>query len=169
MELWIKLALYLVPMYVTNGSAVLFAGPTRLDFGKNFIDGKPWLGSGKTVQGTVLSLLAGIASAALIEATIPGITHELTPRYLDLGILLCAGTHVGDLVASFIKRRLGLQSGKEVLLLDQLDFVAGAVVLGAIVYTPTLMEIGIIAIVTLMAHRLANWTAFQLRLKKVPW
>src|SRR3989338_7589059 len=133
MELnWIKLIVYLLPMYVTNASAVLFSGRTSLDFGAKFLDGKPLLGKGKTFRGTWFSLLAGFLTAGILFYVFPEFTGLLSSNYLMLSGLLCIGTHAGDLAASFLKRRLSLESGKEVLLLDQLDFLAGALILGSI-------------------------------------
>ncbi|MDO8428465.1 MAG: CDP-archaeol synthase, partial [Candidatus Diapherotrites archaeon] len=146
---WIKLIVYLLPMYVTNASAVLFSGKTPLDFGVKFLDGKPLLGKGKTFRGTLFSLFAGFLTAGILFYGFPQLTELLSVNYLILAGLLCIGTHAGDLTASFLKRRLGLASGKEVLLLDQLDFLAGALILGSIYYWPSLLEISVMIFLTL--------------------
>ena len=165
----LRLAVYLLPMYITNASAVLFAGRRRLDGNITMPDGRPLLGLGKTLRGTVLSFLAGILAAFVLSITVPQMTGLLTGNYFPLAVLLCLGTILGDLTASFFKRRLGLESGHEVLLLDQLDFVAGALVLGWIYYAPSLLEIAAMIALTLVLHRLSNWAAFKFKLKKVPW
>jgi CDP-2,3-bis-(O-geranylgeranyl)-sn-glycerol synthase len=165
----LKLTAYLLPMYVTNASAVFFAGQTQLDFGVNLWDKRPVFGKGKTIRGTAVSFLAGVFVALVISRLFTGTANLLGENYFALGILLSLGTVIGDLVASFFKRRANIESGKEVMLVDQLDFTVGAIVFGAVYYVPSLVEIGFIVIATLLLHRLTNLFAFKIKLKKVPW
>ena len=159
----------LMPMYVTNASAVVFSGKTSLDLGLKWLDGKPLLGKGKTIRGTAFSFTVGLVTAFWFQYFFPGNALGLSAHYFRLAILLCAGTHAGDLAASFLKRRLNFESGKEVWLLDQLDFLAGALILGSIYYIPSLLEIALMVALTLVIHRASNWVAYKIKLKKVPW
>jgi CDP-2,3-bis-(O-geranylgeranyl)-sn-glycerol synthase len=93
----------------------------------------------------------------------------VTDNYLVYGAMLCLGAIVGDAVASFFKRRLKLAPGREVLLLDQLDFIVGGIAFTLYAYVPSLIEVGVLMAVTLFFHKLANFLAFQIKLKRVPW
>lgn len=168
-DLMARMVLYLLPMYFANSMAMVFGGKTPIDFGVNFVDGKPLFGRGKTFKGALAGIIAGTAIAAALAWAFPGETKLLSENFMLLGFLLSAGAIAGDMTGSFLKRRLGLEQGREVLFLDQLDFVAGAFVLGALVYVPTLLEIVAISVVTLIIHRASNYIAFKAKLKKVPW
>ncbi len=168
-EFALRIALYLAPMYFANSSAMLLGGKTPLDLGSRFLDGKPFLGKGKTFKGTILGIAAGTIASATIFFLFSEATLLLTANYLLLGFLLSVGAIAGDMIASFFKRRVGVQQGMEVLFLDQLDFVAGGAVLGSIVYIPSAGELLVAAIITLAAHKFSNYVAFKAKLKKVPW
>lgn len=78
-----------------------------LDGGYIFVDGRPLLGSSKTIRGAVTALLlCSLAAPAL----------GLPP---EAGALLGAGAMAGDAFSSFIKRRLGIPSSGEAYALDQ--------------------------------------------------
>lgn len=165
-----KLLLYIAPMYFANASAMIFGGGrTRMDFGANFLDGKPLLGSGKTLRGMVTGITAGTLVSVGVAVLIPGTSSLLTNQYVLLGFLLSLGAIAGDTVKSFFKRRAGIEQGKDLFLIDQLDFIVGGIIFGLVLYTPTTVELFVIAIGTVIVHRLANFMAFKFKLKKVPW
>lgn len=164
----IKMLLYLAPMYFANATPIFLGGSTPLDLNKKFFDGKPIFGKGKTIRGTI----AGIAVGALVGAAIATLLPQYAAYYSDyflLSLLLAVGAISGDIVASFFKRRNDIDRGTEVLFLDQLDFAFGAIVLGSFVYVPDFFEILVICIVTLLVHKISNFIAYKIKLKKVPW
>ncbi len=163
------LALYIIPMYAANPSAMFFGGKTPLDLNKKFFDGKPFFGKGKTFKGTFFGILAGIIATLLLNQVMIFYSISFPANYLYFGVLASIGAILGDIVGSFIKRRLGIESGKESPILDQLDFVIGGMILAFPIYVPELIEIIILIIATLIFHRLANFVAFKLKLKKVPY
>jgi CDP-2,3-bis-(O-geranylgeranyl)-sn-glycerol synthase len=165
--LW-RIILYLLPLYVTNASALVFGGGLPLDLNKT-IGNKPILGKGKTFRGTIAALLAGFLTVILINALLGSKTALLTKHYLYFGFLLCVGAVLGDIVASFFKRRLGLKQGHSVPLLDQLDFVAGGILLTLHIVTPSVLELLVMVGLTVVVHRGSNIVAYKLKLKKVPW
>jgi hypothetical protein len=71
-------------------------GSQPLDFGRLFFDGKPLFGASKTLRGVVLSLLVTAAVAPAL-----GLAWEV-------GLRAGGAAMAGDLLSSFIKRRLGL-------------------------------------------------------------
>lgn len=166
---WAAIVLTLIPMYITNSSAMLFGGKTPLDLNAKAWDNHRWLGKGKTFKGTFFGIFFGTLSASIIESLFSQQVHEMTSNFVLFGFVLSIGAIVGDLIGSFLKRRFGLQSGSPVWLLDQLDFLAGGLVFGSLLFVPTLSQIGVMVIVTLLIHRLANWIAFKTNLKEVPW
>ena len=79
------------------------------------------------------------------------------------------GALLGDLAAAFLKRRLGIAPGGFFPIVDQVDFVVGAIVFAlplAMVY----WELAAAALViTPPIHLLTNIGAYKLKLKKNPW
>ncbi len=83
-----------------------------LDGGLNFPDGRPLLGSSKTVRGLVLSL----ATTTLLAAVL-GYGWQL-------GLTFSALTMAGDALSSFIKRRCGIPPSGRFRGLDQIPETA---------------------------------------------
>ncbi|HEY5682015.1 MAG TPA: CDP-archaeol synthase [Pseudomonadales bacterium] len=83
-----------------------------LDGGLTFLDGRPLLGSSKTVRGLVLSL----ATTTLV-ATALGYGWQL-------GVIYSALTMSGDALSSFVKRRRGIPPSGRFRGLDQIPETA---------------------------------------------
>jgi CDP-diglyceride synthetase len=79
-----------------------------LDGNLSFVDGRPLFGRSKTMRGVVLGILASAAGAPLIG---------LEP---EIGILVGSLAMAGDLVSSFVKRRLDLPPSSRASGLDQI-------------------------------------------------
>ena len=155
MSLLLQLLILLV---VANGTAVgakklfgaVFARP--LDGGALFLDGQPVFGPSKTTRGIVVSVLATSVCAALM-----GLGWEI-------GALIATFAMIGDLLSSFLKRRLHLASSSMAIGLDHipeslfplvasqlllplsiLDIVAGTTtfVLGALILSPLLFRLNV--------------------------
>ena len=168
-EIVLKLLAYIAPMYFANSFAMFLGGKTRLDGNAKFLDGAPFFGQGKTIKGTFFGIAAGTIIAIVIAAFLPAATAQLSSEYVLLGFLLSIGAIAGDLSASFLKRRAGLEPGKEAPFLDQLDFIVGGIIFGSVLYTPPIWEVLVIAGITLIVHKASNYIAFKTKLKKVPW
>jgi CDP-2,3-bis-(O-geranylgeranyl)-sn-glycerol synthase len=79
-----------------------------IDFKTNFLDGRPIFGTSKTWRGLLAALVfTSFFSYLLSYSAIVG-------AYIALAAM------VGDLISSFIKRRLKKASSSQVLLLDQI-------------------------------------------------
>ncbi|QQR92872.1 MAG: CDP-2,3-bis-(O-geranylgeranyl)-sn-glycerol synthase [Candidatus Iainarchaeum archaeon] len=169
LTLMLYVALTAAPMYVANASAMIFGGKTPLDGGKHFWDGKPLLGKGKTWKGTLMGILTGTFAGLLIWNFFPEQALLLTPYYPSYSFLLALGAIAGDIVGSFLKRRMDIERGKQAPLLDQLDFVIGGLVLGLVYFQPDIIQVLVLALITPLVHSLANRLAFTLKLKNVPW
>ncbi|UCD02815.1 MAG: CDP-2,3-bis-(O-geranylgeranyl)-sn-glycerol synthase [Candidatus Aenigmatarchaeota archaeon] len=170
-------ALWLVlPAYAANGLVPLFKGKKRLDFGRNFLDGRPILGKGKTLEGLVIGSVIGIIIALIQMIFFPVLPWGLSDRPLTiipmgpvLGFLLGFGAMAGDSAASFIKRRFNIRSGGSAPILDQLDFLFGAFLFASLAVTIKLEWVILMAILTPVFHYAACVIGYLLKIKKEPW
>ena len=157
MHPWIVLQL-LVVIAAANGAPVIakkifgdrFAKP--LDGGLKFYDGRPIFGPSKTFRGLVAAVFAAAVAAPLVG---------LPPA---VGVVAGAGAMTGDLISSFVKRRMGKASSSRATGLDQIpesliplflcaflvglsivDIVIGTVLfmLGEMILSPLLFRLGI--------------------------
>ncbi len=162
---------FILPAWIGNMLACTFGGGSPIDRGKSFIDGRPILGKGKTVRG----LCVGITTA-IIMAVIQSL-FKYTFNPLLFGFLMGSGAMLGDMVKSFFKRRLNIESGKPLPLFDQLDFIAGALAMYYI-FGPYLFDnfyalgwqaIVIIVVLTPLAHLSLNVVGYKLNMQDVWW
>jgi CDP-2,3-bis-(O-geranylgeranyl)-sn-glycerol synthase len=158
---------YIFPAYCANGAPVIFGGGRPLDGGKKFLDGKPIFGSHKTCRGFAFGIIIGTFVGWAQEALAP--SAGLPKGSLILGVVLSLGALTGDLIGSFIKRRLDLKPGAHLPISDQIDFVLTALVFGSLVEPPSLTAALIIIVLTGPIHLLVNYMAYLLHLKKAPW
>ena len=104
----------LLLLLVANGAPILarklfdqrFDRP--IDGGIEFFDGKPLLGPKKTYRGLIASVI--MTSLAAIVLDLPA----------WIGVLVALLSMLGDLISSFIKRRMGLDSSDKSLGIDQI-------------------------------------------------
>ena len=152
---------FIFPAYCANAVPVIAGGGTPMDFGKKFLDGKRIFGNNKTFRGFFFGFAVGMA-VGLVELNLfnyPFLFAVLSP----LGALL------GDLTAAFLKRRLGIAPGGLLPIIDQVDFVVGALLFSlplAIISWELALAV---IIITPPIHLLTNFLAYKLKLKKNPW
>ena len=172
---------FMLPAYVANLSGLAFGGGTPVDGGKNCSDGRRLIGNGVTWKGFQNGTLIGTCVGLVlgIIGTFFGDLSALTGGIIDLhvygsvlgglilGFLMAFGALFGDLVGSFIKRRIGLQSGQPAPFMDQLDFVIGALVLALLVVRISWSFFIIIVLLSLVLHLGANIVAYLLGMKDV--
>ena len=109
-----NMATVLFLLVVANGAPILmkmlfksrFAWP--LDGGIKLLDGWPLFGPAKTVRGIVASFLLTGCSALFLGCS------------FGLGATVALLAMAGDLLASFTKRRMGLQASSAAVGLDQI-------------------------------------------------
>ncbi|MGB9831181.1 MAG: CDP-2,3-bis-(O-geranylgeranyl)-sn-glycerol synthase [Fervidicoccus fontis] len=163
------LKIYISPM-VANGIPVVvskFIKGRPLDRGKYLSDGKRILGDGKTVEGTIFAILTGTLMGAII-----GILNYYSLQYCFTGFLGSLGGILGDITKSFFKRRIGIERGGMLPLVDQLDFYLGStlfIYLCPICAHPSLDVFLFGIIIIPLLHLSTNYIAFKLHLKSVPW
>jgi len=168
----------MLPAYIPNNAAVLAGGGHPIDGGRT-MGGRRLLGDGKSWRGTAVGWLAGAALAVVLNQLEPTATDALgvTLPVFPIGaiVALPLGAMLGDIGASFLKRRTGRERGAPFPGVDQLDFVVGALLL-AVVAAPgwftdtfTLPVLAVVLVVTPVLHVTTNGLAYALGLKDEPW
>jgi len=159
----VGLLAFILPAYVANSTPVIFGGGTPMDFGGKSWDGKRCLGNGKTWRGFAAGLAFG-ALTGIAEARLLG-----DPAYVPLGFLLAFGALSGDTFGSFFKRRLGMDRGHPTFIVDQMPFLAVALLMASPLYFPSWDMVALLAVATYFLHASTNLIANKVGLKKVPW
>lgn len=147
---------FIFPAYCANAAPVIFGGGPPIDGGRSFPDGRPIFGPRKTFRG----FFAGLAVGTLVGF--------LQDNVLQ-GFVLSLGALVGDLIESFVKRRLNRPPGAPFPVADQLDFVAGALLFSPLVSSPPLSVALIVVVITPPIHLVTNIVAYLLGVKQEPW
>ncbi len=153
----------LILLAVANGTAVIakkvlgdaFARP--LDGGAVFVDGRPLFGPTKTIRGIVLSLLATPLSASLM-----GLEWKL-------GALVAIGAMAGDLLSSFVKRRLGLSPSSMAIGLDQIPESLFPLIAARMLIPVTLLDIVVVVAIFFVGELMLSRILFKLRLRDRPY
>ncbi len=179
----VEIALWLgLPAWIANAVPVILGGGRPIDGGRRFRDGRRILGDGKTIRGFVSGVVLGTATGivqgivapwipALLDRFIVVTNDMIEVIYIrpDTAFLLSFGALVGDLVGSFIKRRVGLRSGGPAPVLDQLGFIVMALIMAAPVIQPAYQYVSVLVILTLIVHYLSNVGGYLLGYKRHPW
>jgi len=183
------------PAYVSGSAAVLFKGKVPMDFGRSW-RGRRLLGDGKTWEGFIMGGLTGVFAGSMqqlyctymnqpsftaFDLLVVGTFDPAFFASMSLGALavtacLSYGGLVGDLMKSFIKRRMGMERGtKSPLLMDQLDFVLGAWLVTIPLFPGWFFRVFgifnfiIILVMAPLLHRAVNIVGYRLGAKKEPW
>ncbi len=148
---------------VANGTPVAaklllgdrFAYP--LDGGRALADGRPLFGHSKTVRGLVLGVLATILASVLLG--------------LDwtVGALVGAVALAGDLLSSFIKRRLGLAPSSMALGLDQIPESLFPLLAARLLLPLSALDIAIVVAVFFAGELVLSRILFRMHLRDRPY
>lgn len=175
-ELFILTVWLMLPVWLANMSPAIagsaFKNFSPLDFGKS-IGSQRILGDGKTFEG----LLTGIVIGAIIATIELYFSKQLNmPSYSLIAIItMPAGALFGDLIASFLKRRLDIKRGSALPIIDQLDFVIGAWLLTIIfdynwyVNHFTIPVIMFTLVITGIFHFIFNVIGYKIGVCNEPW
>jgi len=146
-----------------------------VDFGKKFF-GQSIFGSHKTWRGVIFGIIVGMSIVFLQFWLYPfplikriSLLDYRNINILAFGFLISFGAVFGDLLFSFIKRRLKLKPGAKFLPFDQTNYVIGA----AIFLTP-FFKIDILAwitifVLTFFLHIIFNRLGYYLKLHRARW
>ncbi|GAB7018223.1 CDP-2,3-bis-(O-geranylgeranyl)-sn-glycerol synthase [Halostagnicola bangensis] len=168
----------MLPAYIPNNAAVLAGGGRPIDGGRTWGDRRV-LGNGKSWRGTAAGVIAGLALAGILTVAAPDVSSAIgfdLPEFTPLAALgLAGGAMLGDILASFAKRRTGRQRGAMFPGVDQLDFVVVSLPLTALLAPEwffdwfTLGVILVVVVLTPVLHVTTNMIAYKLGLKNEPW
>lgn len=167
----INALIFIMPAYISNSTPVIMSklirGGKPIDFRKVAWNGRRLFGNGKTIEG----FISGIAVGSIFGMFIFSVYH-IYVSYIE-PIIISTGALTGDLLGSFIKRRLGMKRGDPAPLLDQLDFLITALMLDFGIFgRPKWFSLSILLtliLITVVLHIITNFLAYLLKLKKVPW
>jgi CDP-2,3-bis-(O-geranylgeranyl)-sn-glycerol synthase len=152
---------FIFPAYCANATPVLAGGGTKMDFGRNFVDGKRIFGNNKTFRGFFFGYAIGI---------LVGLMEVVAFRFpLAFAFLIPLGALLGDLTGAFVKRRIGIAPGGLLPIVDQVDFVIGAVVFSLPLAMVDWQLAVTVLLITPPIHLFTNYVAYKLKLKKNPW
>lgn len=164
---------FFLPAGVANMAPVLFNWlpflDVPVDFGWHW-RGKQLFGANKTWRGLVTGCLAAIGIVYLQKWLAP---HTASINLIDyaginligLGIAQGLGALGGDLIESFAKRRAGIPAGKSWVPFDQLDWIAGALVLTVPLVILDAAQVVAALLLFGLLHPLANLLGYALKLK----
>ncbi len=168
----------MLPAYLPNNFAALLGGGTPIDLGQKFNDGRRIMGDGKTYRGTLAGSLCGFLVGLIMNMSaptfgLPTFGSGFEQVFVLVGLSL--GAMLGDILASFFKRRLGMKRGAQFFVIDQLDFVFGSWLLTAILapgwfwhnFTPAIIVI--VLVITPVLHRITNIIGYRIGAKREPW
>jgi len=111
---WDRLTDAIILIAVANGAPVIASwllgqvASQPIDLGLRWRDGRPILGATKTFRGLICALAATVIAAVALKLN------------WQVGLAVGATAMGGDLLSSFIKRRLGLETSARATGLDQI-------------------------------------------------
>ena len=153
----------LLLLLVVNGAPILARwllgarGSFPIDAHRVAPDGKPWLGPSKTVRGVVAAMLAGSICAPVLGYSVAvGATFALLAM-------------AGDLLSSFIKRRLGIASSGMALGLDQIPEALLPLAALRSIFGLSWIAVALEVLGFLVLELLLSRILFRVRLRKRPY
>lgn len=174
----------MLPALIPNSAAVLLGGGKPMDFGKSW-KGKRILGDGKTWRGffggAMTGVIIGLMQIGIADAL--G-AHDVWgfgawPWSLCALLSLSFGSMLGDSAGSLLKRRLSIGRGGKAPILDQYNFVLGAVALVLVFRTDWFLDhfvrgngiygLVLFLVVVPVLHRGVNIIGYKMGKKDVPW
>lgn len=128
-----------------------------LDGGAGFVDGRPLFGRSKTIRGVVLAILVTAAGAPLI-----GLTWEI-------GVLVGSLAMAGDLLSSFLKRRLDLPPSSRASGLDQVPEALLPLLVCRNLLVLSLADIGVAVVLFFIGEVVLSRLLYAFRLRDRPY
>ena len=171
-----------LPAWIANATPVLGGGGPAIDGGRLFRDGRRILGDGKTIRGFIVGIIFGTLTGFVQVLSLPFL-HPILEEHVvvnpamekvffmtvPIAFLMAVGALTGDLIGSFIKRRVQVKSGDPSPMMDQLGFIILALIFVAPLIQPNPVFVSILIITTLGIHWLSNAFGYVIGLKKHPW
>lgn len=128
-----------------------------IDGGWRLPDGRPLLGASKTWRG----LVSGVALTAIVGAAL-GFGAVF-------GALFGAASLAGDLLSSFLKRRLGIASSGRATGLDQIPEALLPLLYARAALDLGLADLALLTLGFLVGSLVLSWLAFRIGLRDQPY
>jgi CDP-2,3-bis-(O-geranylgeranyl)-sn-glycerol synthase len=153
----------LILVTLANGAPVVaknilgdrYAWP--LDFGIELPDGHPLFGRSKTIRGVLLGVLFSSAGAPFIGLGVP--------LGAEVGILAMAG----DVLSSFLKRRMSREPSSRAIGLDQIPETLLALLPCVKPLDLTIIDIAAVVVIFLVGELLVSRVLFRMHLRDRPY
>jgi CDP-2,3-bis-(O-geranylgeranyl)-sn-glycerol synthase len=173
---------FFVPAGVANATPIfanivplLNRWNTPIDFGLSW-HGKRLLGDNKRIRGVVAGVLVSILVVWLQRIWFDHSAWIHTISYLNyddvhiwmIGSLMGLGALLGDAVESFFKRQAGVMPGHSWIPFDQLDYIAGGLLLTLPFVDLSIISYTWIFIVWFGMHLIVSYIGYLLHLKDQP-
>jgi CDP-2,3-bis-(O-geranylgeranyl)-sn-glycerol synthase len=169
----------MMPANLSNPAATIVVALTGtgkpIDQGK-YLGRQRIFGDGKTYKGFFFGIFFGIIVAFIQNLINMKLFNNSLPAFTIISLItLPMGALLGDLAASFFKRRFGMKRGQAFPLIDQLDFVFGSWALTYFFATDWFINnfsfCTILSALLLIPvfHLLFNFFGYKLGVKKEPW
>jgi CDP-diglyceride synthetase len=128
-----------------------------LDAGKTFIDGRRLFGCSKTIRGIVVAVMATSACAPVLGVTWP------------TGSLIGVAAMAGDLISSFIKRRMGRPPSSRALGLDQIPESLLPALACKSLLALTVADVIVVVALFSVAELILSRLLFKMHIRKEPY
>ncbi len=128
-----------------------------IDFGLKLADNNPLFGTSKTWRGAISSLITTAAFSWLLGY--PAIT----------GLLIAAFAIVGDLLSSFIKRRMAMESSSMAPLLDQVPESLLPAIMTMHTFNLTITSIILIVLIFIIIELVLSHILYKYGIRKRPY
>lgn len=143
-----------------------------IDGGKMFRN-KPIFGKNKTwrglLVGTVIGGIVGGLQFFLDSLKILGTSQINGYEWIMIGLLGGFGALFGDMIESFVKRQIGIQSGKPFVPFDQVDYILGFLLFTSLIISWEVPETIFLLIFALVMNPIVNVVSYFLGIKKTYW
>lgn len=128
-----------------------------VDAGRCFVDGRPLFGNSKTWRGLLSSIVLTSAVAVIVGV---GFT---------IGVLVALGAMSGDLMASFIKRRLSMAPSSMALFLDQIPESLIPAMFLMHIYTLSWLDVTVIVVMFTCIELILSVLLYKIGIRKHPY
>ena len=161
--------LYLaLPCFVANILPVLFNRLQLLPTLKKPLDNGKYLGQARLFgdHKTWRGLISGVVGAMLVAA---GQWLLAEVNWVPLPLFQSWQFIIFGFLASLVKRQLKVASGEPFVVLDQLDYIIGFLLLTSLVVTWNWHDMIFLLLFSLIAHPISNGIAYIFNIKKTYW
>jgi CDP-2,3-bis-(O-geranylgeranyl)-sn-glycerol synthase len=128
-----------------------------VDNGLRFFDGEPLFGRSKTVRGIVVGVLT------------PALVAPLVGHPAWQGLVIGGAAMTGDLVSSFVKRRLRRPPSSQAFGLDQIPEALVPALVARIWFDLSLLDILVLLVCFTVLEVVLSKVMFRLRLRDRPY